>query len=80
MFFDPLYLLFALPALLLSAIASFMVKGTFSKYSQVASSTGYTGAQAAEAMLRANGVFNVTIERTRGFLSDHYDPTCRTLR
>ena len=80
MFFDPLYIIFALPAFLLSMLASCMVKSTFAKYSNVPSSTGFTGAQAAEVMLRANGVFNVTIERTRGFLSDHYDPTCRTLR
>ena len=80
MFFDPLYIMLALPAFLLSMLASCMVKSTFAKYSNVPSSTGFTGAQAAEAMLRANGVFNVTIERTQGFLSDHYDPTCRTLR
>jgi hypothetical protein len=80
MFFDPIYLLFALPGLLLSMIASAMVKSTFAKYSRIPSSTGYTGAQAAEAMLRANGVFNVRIERTNGFLSDHYDPTSLTLR
>lgn len=80
MFFDPIYLLFAMPALLLSMIASFMVKSTFAKYSRMPSSTGFTGAQAAEAMLHANGVYDVTIERTYGFLSDHYDPTSRTLR
>ena len=57
-----------------------MVKSTFAKYSRIPSSTGYTGAQAAEAMLRANGVFNVRIERTNGFLSDHYDPSSLTLR
>ena len=80
MFFDPLYLIFAIPGFLLSMLASFFVKSTFAKYSRMPSSTGYTGAQAADVMLRGNGVFNVRIERTRGFLTDHYDPTSRTLR
>lgn len=80
MFFDPLYLIFAIPGLILSMFASFYVKSTFSKYSNTASSTGMTGAQAADTMLKRNGVYDVNIERTNGFLSDHYDPGSRTLR
>ena len=77
---DPLYLLFSVPALLLSMLASFFVKSTFNKYSKVTSSSGLTGAEAADKMLRASGVTNVKIEHVNGFLSDHYDPSVNTLR
>ncbi len=80
MFFDPLYMMMLLPALLLAGIASLMVKLTFSKYSKVRAYSGMTGAQAAERMLRSNGIFDVTVEQTDGFLSDHYDPSKKVLR
>jgi len=79
-YFDPMYLVFALPGLLLALYASFLTKSTFNKYSQVASSLGMTGAQAAKRMLSQAGVDNVTIEETGGFLSDHYDPMSKKLR
>jgi Zn-dependent membrane protease YugP len=74
------YLIFMAPALLLSIFASVYVKTTFAKYSKVRSRRGLTGAQAAWEMLRSAGIDGVTIERTRGFLNDHYDPSTRTLR
>ncbi len=77
---DPLYLLFSVPALLLSMLASFFVKSTFNKYAKVISSSGLTGAQAADIMLKASGVNDVKIEHVNGFLSDHYDPSVNTLR
>ena len=80
MYFDPVYFIFVGPALLLSMYASFKVKSAFKKYSKVATSSGLTGAQAAGNMLRAEGVHNVEIEATKGFLSDHYDPRSKTLR
>lgn len=80
MIFDPLYLIIALPGLLFAMIASFYVKSTFAKYSRVASRTGYNGAQAARTMLLNAGITDVRIEPVNGFLSDHYDPTTRTLR
>jgi uncharacterized protein len=80
MMFDPLYLLMIAPALLLALIAQGVVKFTFSKYSKIASYSGMTGAQAAQRMLQSNGIYNVTVEQTDGFLSDHYDPTKKTLR
>ena len=79
-FWDPLYFIFALPALLLGLGAQIMVKSAFSKYSQVRTGRGLTGAQAADAILRANGLYDVKIEETQGLLSDHYDPRTRTLR
>ena len=80
MFFDPLYLMFAIPGLIVAGLASFYVKSTFSEYSHFRASSGMTGAQAAEQMLHSAGIYDVRIERVEGFLSDHYDPSSRTLR
>ncbi len=80
MFFDPIYLLFVAPGMIFALIATYKVKSTFARYSKISSGSGLTGAQAARLMLSKNGVTNVTIERADGFLSDHYDPTSRTLR
>jgi len=79
-FFDPLYLLFALPGLLLGFYAQSRVRSNFKKYSQVRSATGTTGAQAARRILDANGLQMVDVERVNGFLSDHYDPRAKVLR
>ncbi len=80
MFFDPFYLLFAIPGLIIAGIASFYTHSTFMEYSRKRASSGMTGAQAAERMLRRSGLTDVAVERTQGFLSDHYDPLSRTLR
>ena len=69
-FFDPTYLLFMLPALALSAWASFRTKSAFDKYSKVRSGTGYTGAQAA----RSGYVSAVAFERAQ-FLNSNRPPT-----
>ena len=79
-FFDPLYFVFLAPGLALSLYATFRTKSTFSKYSQVGSRSGLTGAQAAALMLQRHGVSNVRIERSSGWLSDHYDPSQKALR
>ncbi len=75
-----LYLLFSLPALILGMWAQAKVQGAFKKYSKVRTYTGLTGADVARRMLDSNGLNNVKIEQTRGFLSDHYDPRTKTLR
>ncbi|HYM11153.1 MAG TPA: zinc metallopeptidase, partial [Bryobacterales bacterium] len=79
MFFDPIYLAFILPGLLLSMWASFRVKRAFNKYSQVPSMRGLTGAEAAAEMLRQAGIEGVGITEANGFLSDHYNPLNKTL-
>ncbi|HEX4959866.1 MAG TPA: zinc metallopeptidase [Thermoanaerobaculia bacterium] len=78
-FFDPLYLLFALPALALSLWASWRTKSAFKKYSRVRTARGLTGAQAAQEMLRAGGIYDVQVVPTHGFLPDHYNPVNKTL-
>jgi Zn-dependent membrane protease YugP len=80
MFFDPHYLMFMIPGLLLSLWASFKVKSTFRHYSQVRARSGLSGAEAAREVLRLNGLTNVQVEPIEGFLSDHYDPSARVLR
>lgn len=80
MMFDPVYLLFMLPALILAGIATLLTKTTFAKYSHVYASSGMSGAEAARHLLDAQGLYDVKIERTSGFLGDHYDPRDRTLR
>jgi len=72
--------LVALPTFVLSLLATMYTKSTFAKYSRVASSRGLTGAEAAAAILRDQGVRGVAIERVPGSLTDHYDPRTRTLR
>ncbi len=80
MIFDPLYIIMIAPALILSIFAQIKVKSSYSKYSKVPTSRGITGAQAAREILRAEGINDVGIELSRGFLSDHYDPRTRVLR
>lgn len=64
----------------LSIWAQFRVKGTFSRWSQVASSSGLTGYEAARRMLDNHGLHDVKIEPVKGTLSDHYDPIARVVR
>ena len=80
MYFDPAYFIFAIPGMMLALWAQFKTKSTFEHYSRVASRNGLTGAMAAQRLLSAAGVIGVKIVEVDGFLSDHYDPTCRTLR
>jgi Zn-dependent membrane protease YugP len=65
---------------LLALFAQARVKGAFHRWSQVRSRSGRTGAQVAVAILRAHGIHDVTVEPVGGHLSDHYDPSSKTLR
>ncbi len=79
MFFDPMYLLFIAPALILSLWASAKTKSNFTKYSKVPAASGLTGAEAARRLLDGAGLGDVRITRTPGMLSDHYNPVNKTL-
>ena len=79
-FIDPLYIIILAPGLLLSLFATWRTKSTFKKYSQVGPQKRMTGAQAATIMLERNGIRNVRIEHSDGWLSDHYDPRKKVLR
>ena len=77
--FDMTYLILVLPCLILSLWASGNVNSTFKKYSKQHSQRRITGAQAAQRVLSANGVSGVRIERVSGNLTDHYDPSTKTV-
>ena len=79
MMFDPVYLLFIAPALLLSLWASWRTRSAFKKYSRVPTARGLTGAQAARVLLDTGGVHDVEIVPAQGFLSDHYNPVTKKL-
>lgn len=74
------YLLWMLPALIISLIAQAKVKSTYSKYSKVINRMGITGAEAARRVLSAGGVTNVQITSVGGSLTDHFDPRTNTIR
>ncbi len=80
MFFDPLYLILAIPGMVLGLWAQMRVKSAFNKWSRVATSRGMTGAQVAAAILQTEGITGVSIEPVRGFLTDHYHPGEKALR
>ena len=75
-----LYLLLVVPAFILSLIAQAKVRTTYSKLSKVKNTSGYTGAQAAAAVLRFYGINDVHIVETTGKLSDHFDPKHKVIR
>lgn len=77
--FDPMYFVFILPGLALALVASFMTRSAFKRYSQVRTATGLTGAQAAKRLLDGAGIHDVEIVATPGNLTDHYDPSKKTL-
>lgn len=79
-YFDWTYLIFIVPAAIISLIASARVNSSFNKYSKIRNRRGITGAQAAYNVLAAHGITNVTIEHVHGKLTDHFDPRTNTIR
>jgi len=63
----------------ISLIVSMILKGKFSKYSKIPLANGMSGKQVAEKMLRENGIFDVKVTASQGFLSDHYNPANKTV-
>ena len=74
-----IYCILLIPVLLLSLWAQAQVSGNFRRYSGVTNRRRLTGAQAAEAVLRAHGVYDVPIRTCQGKLTDHYDPRDNTI-
>lgn len=63
----------------ISLIVSMILKGKFSKYSKIPLANGLSGKQIAEKMLRENGIYDVQVTASQGFLSDHYNPMNKTV-
>ncbi|GCD09502.1 zinc metallopeptidase [Clostridium tagluense] len=80
MFFYDSTMIILLPAIIISALAQFKIKASFSKYSKVNSANGYTGAQVARMLLDDGGLFDIPVEIVGGKLTDHYDPSKRVMR
>jgi Zn-dependent membrane protease YugP len=87
-FFDPLYLIFMIPAFILMGIASWYVKHAYNKWSQVRTNSGLTGAQAAQQLISRSvysGVEggaelrNIRVLGIGGNLTDHYNPQDKSL-
>ncbi|BCK85799.1 zinc metallopeptidase [Pusillibacter faecalis] len=74
-----IYVILLIPVLLLSVWAQAQVSGSFRRYSRVANRRHLTGAQAAEAVLRSHGIYDVPVRSCRGNLTDHYDPRDNTI-
>ncbi len=79
-YFDPLYILIVVPAMLLGLFAQLNVNRTFKKYSRISNSRRMTGADAAMQILRHYGIYDVRIERVSGHLTDHFDPRSKVIR
>lgn len=65
--------------MVIGMIIQFILKSKFKKYSQTPTSSNLSGKEVAEKMLRDNGIYDVDIISAKGFLSDHYDPTKKTV-
>lgn len=78
--FDWTYFIIVGPFMLLSLWASWKVKSSFNKWNQEPNASGITGAQVARMILDRSGLQNVKVERVEGQLTDHYDPSSKTLR
>ncbi|MDD6212023.1 MAG: zinc metallopeptidase [Clostridiales bacterium] len=78
-YYDSTYILIVIGAIL-SIVASSRVKTTFARYSRERSCSGLTGAEAASRILHSQGIYDVSIQRVSGDLTDHFDPSNRILR
>lgn len=78
-YYDPTYSL-VLIGVVICMIASSRVNQVFRRYASVRSVSGMTGREAAERILRANGIYDVQICHISGHLNDHYDPRNKILR
>jgi uncharacterized protein len=79
-YYNYLYFIFGLPALLLAFYAQYKVKSAYRKYSQVPNMRRMSGEEAARSLLNSAGLSSINIEGTRGQLTDHYDPRSKILR
>lgn len=77
-YYDPTYMLVFIGAII-TLIASGMVKTTYAKYERVRNMRGMTGKEAAEMILRNEGLHDVRVQHVSGNLSDHYNPSNKTV-
>ena len=78
-YYDPYYWMILIPAMLIALVAQIRVSATFRRYSRLPASRGLTGAQAAERILHSAGIYDVSVQHVSGNLTDHYNPSNKTL-
>lgn len=79
-FFDPRYMLFMAPAMILMVAVQWYVSSAYQKWSRVPARSRMSGAQAAEHLIRRSGLSDVRVEGVSGKMTDHYDPRSKVLR
>lgn len=79
-FFNPYYLIFMAPAIILMMLVQWYVNSAYSKWSKVPASSRLSGAEAAQRLIRSAGLYDVQVEGVSGNLTDHYDPRKKVLR
>ncbi len=77
--FDPVLLVLVIAFAIIGFLVSRRLKSVFEEYSKMPLSSGMTGAQVAEKMLRDNNIYDVKIESVPGKLTDHYNPANKTV-
>src|SRR5436305_1469093 len=73
------YWLLAGILMLLGLVVSGQLKRKFKEYSEIPLAAGLSGKEVAERMLRENGIYDVKVQSADGFLTDHYDPSGKTV-
>ena len=79
-FFDPRYLMFMLPGIIIMMLVQWYVRSAYNRWSKVPARSRMTGAQAAERLIQRGGLYGVRIEGVQGRMTDHYDPRTKVLR
>lgn len=80
LFFDVNYWVYMIPAFLVMLAAQYYVSSSYKKWSQVPNRSRITGAEAAQRLIRAGGLYDVSVEGVSGKMTDHYDPRQKVLR
>lgn len=80
LFYNPNYLMWMAPALILMLVVQFYVKSAYNQWSKIPARSRMSGAQAAEHLIQKGGLYGVRVEGVSGRLSDHYDPRTKILR
>lgn len=65
--------------MLIGMLVQFRLKGKFKQYGAIVTSSGLSGREVAEKMLRDHGIYDVSVVSVTGFLTDHYDPSKKTI-
>lgn len=78
-YFDPTYLFYMIPGLILAGLTSWYVRHSYEKWSRVPAQSRLTGAQAAQRLISSGGLYNVQIQTIAGDMTDNYDPSTKTL-